>query len=730
MAAILPDSEHESDPLLHDQRVKKSSTLKSCERTSEESKFPVGQEKNAASSSSEINVISVDQDNQRSFLLLDERENLQVLSVEEFVAKLSCHGETSMKVVCIFGNTGDGKSHTLNHTFFDNEEVFATSSSQVSCTVGVWAAYDDVNRVVILDTEGLLGVSGNQNQRTRLLLKVLAISDIIIYRTRAERLHTDMFTFLGDASDAYLKHFTKELKHATERCHMDVPLCTLGPAVIIFHETQHTHLLGMSQSQHQETTLYAKSPDEILKERFADVGRFPRAFSSIKYVGTRTTTPPTDFTELKRAVRNGLANSSVRSLRSPAVIYKALMLLNEKFSNDIERTIPNTFPDEYFTCQATCLSCNARCQKSMNHEKDESAEHQADGRCCYQAQFDNRIYTCRACYEKGKQVIIVPKMCSSSDSSWLGFAKYAWSGYVLECVECGVIYRSRQYWYGNDDPIKTVVRTELRHAWPGENLGPLDSGNAARRLLDNVGYVTDAVSSLSIPPSKALTDWITDKVAPDYWIPNAEITTCLVCRHEFADKETKHHCRACGGGVCDACSTNKKPVPDRGWGETPVRVCDRCFGGPLAIETQPQATCNLSDLSDALVEETPAEIASSEGGPISFADQPLGPVAARKVTEVVQSAVGIIKTAIDYPKNFITDAARPGYWVPDSEILDCACCKTEFKGTDTKHHCRACGMGVCSNCSESRTSVPTRGWDHPVRICDHCVAKIGQLKIT
>ena len=39
--------------------------------------------------------------------------------------------------------------------------------------------------------------------------------------------------------------------------------------------------------------------------------------------------------------------------------------------------------------------------------------------------------------------------------------------YVLECVECGVIYRSRQYWFGNDDPVKTVVRTELRHAWPG-----------------------------------------------------------------------------------------------------------------------------------------------------------------------------------------------------------------------------------------------------------------------
>ena len=39
--------------------------------------------------------------------------------------------------------------------------------------------------------------------------------------------------------------------------------------------------------------------------------------------------------------------------------------------------------------------------------------------------------------------------------------------YVLECCNCGVIYKSRQYWYGNQDPEKSVVRTEIRHVWPG-----------------------------------------------------------------------------------------------------------------------------------------------------------------------------------------------------------------------------------------------------------------------
>ena len=40
-------------------------------------------------------------------------------------------------------------------------------------------------------------------------------------------------------------------------------------------------------------------------------------------------------------------------------------------------------------------TCRARCQKSMNHENDESSAHHSDVRCQYQAQFDNRIFTCR-----------------------------------------------------------------------------------------------------------------------------------------------------------------------------------------------------------------------------------------------------------------------------------------------------------------------------------------------
>lgn len=97
---------------------------------------------------------------------------MQVKDADELIEKLGCH-DKSLKVVSIFGNTGDGKSYTLNHTFFDGEEVFKTSASQESCTAGVWAAYCPSLGIITVDTEGFLGQAANVNQRSRMLLKVV-----------------------------------------------------------------------------------------------------------------------------------------------------------------------------------------------------------------------------------------------------------------------------------------------------------------------------------------------------------------------------------------------------------------------------------------------------------------------------------------------------------------------------------------------------------------------------
>ncbi|XP_036852806.2 zinc finger FYVE domain-containing protein 1 isoform X2 [Manis javanica] len=673
-----------------------------------------------------------------SFLLVDENEEIQVKNEEDFIKNLDCKPDQHLKVVSIFGNTGDGKSHTLNHTFFYGREVFKTSPAQESCTVGVWAAYDPVHKVAVIDTEGLLGATVNLSQRTRLLLKVLAISDLVIYRTHADRLHNDLFKFLGDASEAYLKHFTKELKATTARCGLDVPLSTLGPAVIIFHETVHTQLLG---SDHP-----SEVPEKLIQDRFRKLGRFPEAFSSIHYKGTRTYNPPTDFSGLRRALEQQLENNTTRSPRHPGVIFKALKMkklrhrkmkqlvthslpsgsrhkpwlvysrapshdqedcpatqqaLSDRFSGEIpddQMAQSSFFPDEYFTCSSLCLSCGAGCKNSMNHGK-EGVPHEAKSRCRYSHQYDNRVYTCKACYERGKEVSVVPKTSASTDSPWMGLAKYAWSGYVIECPNCGVVYRSRQYWFGNQDPVDTVVRTEIVHVWPGADGFLKDNNNAAQRLLDGMNFMAQSVSELSLGPTKAVTSWLTDQIAPAYWRPNSQILSCSKCATSFKDNDTKHHCRACGEGFCDGCSSKTRPVPERGWGPAPVRVCDNCY-----------------EARNVHLDVTEVQ-----------ADDEAGTLIARKVGEAVQNTLGAVVTAIDIPLGLVKDAARPAYWVPDHEILHCHNCRKEFSIKLSKHHCRACGQGFCDECSHDRRAVPSRGWDHPVRVCFNCNKKPGDL---
>jgi zinc finger FYVE domain-containing protein 1 len=184
------------------------------------------------------------EDRGKSFAIIDSQENFLASDLESFRKKLGLSNiDTKLKVVSIFGNSGDGKSHTMNNVFFDGEEVFKMSSEQNSCTMGVNCYYQKFfykHEILCIDTEGLQGVTQNENQQHRMLMKVLAISDIIIYRTRAERLNIDMYKFLATASKTFLKHFSPMLHAASMST-------AKGPDVIIFHETHNTRPLTSSK---------------------------------------------------------------------------------------------------------------------------------------------------------------------------------------------------------------------------------------------------------------------------------------------------------------------------------------------------------------------------------------------------------------------------------------------------------------------------------------------------
>ncbi|XP_033207941.1 zinc finger FYVE domain-containing protein 1-like isoform X1 [Belonocnema kinseyi] len=622
----------------------------------------------------------------QSFLLIDGREYLKVANAEQFVERLNCtENGLKIKVVSIFGNTGDGKSHTLNQTFFKGKEIFKTSNEQSSCTLGVWAAFDPTLNVICLDTEGLLGVTVHENERTRLLLKVLAVSDIVVYRTRAERLHRDLFTFLGAASRAYSHHFQSALQAVGQREGVSGSLSNLGPSIIIFHETRHTTPLTNGASE---------SAEDILRTRFAQMRLEIEAFSSIKYVGVQTLNPPTNYDPLRSAIKNELDNTTVRSARKPHLVYSTLKILNDKFSGEIENVANILFPDQYFTCPVKCLSCGCRCQSSMGHLREDKP-HVSDTRCRYQHQYENVVYICKKCHVNGSEVVVTCRTQTQNENSWYGLAKYAWSGYVIECPQCGEIYRSRQYWYGNKNPEDAAVRTEITHVWnmvrptcvlPLSASLSLTSQNTAQRVVDGVSYLTEAVTNVSLQPTKAITSWVADQVAPAYWRPNNEIRYCHKCNMLFGPTDTKHHCRACGEGFCAQCSSKTKCVPARNW-HTPVRVCDSCY------------------LRDSNSNE---EVENSED------------VSVRKVSEHVVSTFSAVGTVLSYSKSIIKDTVRPSYWVPDSEVSHCCVCEGKFSDTVPLHHCRDCGRGVCHDCSQHRKPVPRRGWENPVRVCDSC----------
>ncbi|KAL7982536.1 hypothetical protein Chor_010134 [Crotalus horridus] len=59
------------------------------------------------------------------------------------------------------------------------------------------------------------------------------------------------------------------------------------------------------------------------------------------------------------------------------------------------------------------------------------------------------------------------------------------------------------------------------------------------------------------------------------WIPDTRATMCMICTSEFTLTWRRHHCRACGKIICQACSSNKHGLDYMK--NHPARVCDHCF---------------------------------------------------------------------------------------------------------------------------------------------------------
>ncbi|KAK7086199.1 Zinc finger FYVE domain-containing protein 1 [Halocaridina rubra] len=132
------------------------------------------------------------------------------------------------------------------------------------------------------------------------------------------------------------------------------------------------------------------------------------------------------------------------------------------------------------------------------------------------------------------------------------------------------------------------------------------------------------------------------------------------------------------------------PVPEMGWGDEPVRVCRFCFKESNSTDTNADGFGSSDDQK----------------------------IRVRQISEVIS---GTLVSVAKYPIEFIKDSTRPSYWIPDEMIKDCFVCEKEFGPRLPLHHCRACGRGVCDDCSPTLKPVKERGWDHPVRVCNSCL---------
>lgn len=61
-------------------------------------------------------------------------------------------------------------------------------------------------------------------------------------------------------------------------------------------------------------------------------------------------------------------------------------------------------------------------------------------------------------------------------------------------------------------------------------------------------------------------------------------------------------------------------------------------------------------------------------------------------------------------------------WVINDDAVACMVCQTDFFGivTTGKHHCRACGILICSKCSIKDAVVAHLENYKPVRVCKQC----------
>ncbi|XP_014743963.1 PREDICTED: FYVE, RhoGEF and PH domain-containing protein 6 [Sturnus vulgaris] len=124
--------------------------------------------------------------------------------------------------------------------------------------------------------------------------------------------------------------------------------------------------------------------------------------------------------------------------------------------------------------------------------------------------------------------------------------------------------------------------------YPGVISGSFYSNSSATERDEWLEAISKSIEEytkkrITFNPSKSLEEADPEKQEEDsplgskapIWIPDTRATMCMICTSEFTLTWRRHHCRACGKIVCQACSSNKHGLDYMK--NQPARVCDHCF---------------------------------------------------------------------------------------------------------------------------------------------------------
>ena len=308
----------------------------------------------------------------------------------------------------------------------------------------MWAAFQPLVNAVFLDTEGFSGNSGNLNSRKRLLLKVMSLSDVVIYKTRSERLSDEVLQNLADASEAHYRFFANKIGGGG-------PLP--GPSVVICHETQFSDVLpgrdadGVSPEEHIADRMDHNRQDRTSLRRISYVGArlgggasaaAGKSSSSSGEEDEEATERASHLGRLRERVERDLQDAAPdgRGARSLDKIFEELTVLWKSFSDPLERSpVSSSFSSEHLACTARCQVCQRRCGLPRDHSPSTPHSRPGDHReCVYDEARDNRRFFCRRCRVSGgggRDRHMVFKSSASSDSTFGAMISYATSGSVL-----------------------------------------------------------------------------------------------------------------------------------------------------------------------------------------------------------------------------------------------------------------------------------------------------------